>query len=141
MPSVQATAGVAVVEDGRILLVRRADDGSWCLPGGRLEAGESLRAGAAREFAEETGLAVTLRGLLGVYSDPPEQTHRYPDGTLVQFVAVVFEGRAGPPVRELAGDTTEVAWFSASELPERLMRTDAPIIQDALSSRARPVVD
>jgi len=140
MPSVQATAGVAVVEDGRILLVRRADDGSWCLPGGRVEAGESLEAAAAREFAEETGFGVQLGGLLGVYGDPTAQTHRYPDGTVVQFVAVVFEGRAGPAVGALAGDTTEVAWFAASELPEPLMSTDAPIIGDALSDRSRPIV-
>jgi ADP-ribose pyrophosphatase YjhB (NUDIX family) len=140
MPTLQVTAGVAVVEGDRILLVRRADDGSWCLPGGRLEVGESLRAGAEREFAEETGRAVELGGLLGVYSDPDEQTHRYPDGEVLQFVAVVFEGRAGREVRGLAGDTTDVAWFPASALPERVMSTDAPIIRDALSSRPRPVV-
>jgi ADP-ribose pyrophosphatase YjhB (NUDIX family) len=140
MPSVQASAGVAAVEAGRILLVRRADDGSWCLPGGRVEVGESLEACAAREFAEETGLAVHLGGLLGIYSDPKEQTHRYPDGAVVQFVAVVFEGRAGHEVGPLAGDTTEAVWFAPSELPARIIGTDAPIIADALSDRPRPIV-
>jgi ADP-ribose pyrophosphatase YjhB (NUDIX family) len=140
MPSVQATTGVVVVEEGRILLVRRADDGSWCLPGGRLEVGESLRAGAAREFTEETGRAVELGRLLGVYSDPDQQTHRYPDGAVVQFVAVVFSGRAGPEVAPVAGDTTEVAWFGATELPEPLMATDAPIILDALAGRFGPLL-
>jgi ADP-ribose pyrophosphatase YjhB (NUDIX family) len=140
MPAVQATAGVAAVEAGRVLLVRRADDGSWCLPGGKVEVGEVLEACAAREFAEETGLAVELGGLLGLYSDPAQQTHRYPDGAVVQFVAVVFEGRAGGEVGPLAGDTTEVAWFAWSELPQPIMGTDAPIIRDALSDRPRPIV-
>jgi 8-oxo-dGTP diphosphatase len=137
---VQATAGVAAVEDGRVLLVRRADDDSWCLPGGRVEFDESIEAAARREFAEETGRAVELGALLGVYSDPAVQTHRYPDALVVQFVAVVFEGRAGARVGPLAGDIVETRWFASRELPANLMATDAPIIADALSERARPVV-
>jgi len=138
---VQATAGVAVTDRDRILLVRRADDGTWCLPGGRLEFGESVSDGARREFAEETGRSVDLTGLLGVYSRPAEQTHRYPDGAVVQFVAVVFTGTAGPTVGPLAGDTVEVAWFSSSELPPNVMASDAPIIRDALAAGPpRPVV-
>ena len=118
----------------------RQDLGSWSVPKGIAEPDEPPAAVAAREFAEETGFGVQLGGLLGVYGDPTAQTHRYPDGTVVQFVAVVFEGRAGPAVGALAGDTTEVAWFAASELPEPLMSTDAPIIGDALSDRSRPIV-
>jgi ADP-ribose pyrophosphatase YjhB (NUDIX family) len=135
-----ATAGVAVIEDSRILLVRRADDGTWCLPGGRLEFGESVSDCARREFGEETGCTVELTGLLGVYSDPREQTHRYPDGTVVQFAGVVFLGRAGPPVGPLAGDTVEVRWFESSELPSPMMACDAPIIRDALGDPTPPII-
>ncbi len=137
---VVATAGVAVVDDGRILLVKRADDGTWCLPGGRLEFGESAAAGAAREFAEETGREVEITRLLGVYSRPSEQIHRYPDGEVAQFVAVVFEGRAGAVIRTLAGDTVDVSWFTPDALPRDLMACDAPIVRDALSTRTRPIV-
>ena len=137
---VQATAGVAVIEHRRILLVKRADDGTWCLPGGRLEIGESVEEGAMREFAEETGHSVEVTGLLGVYSRPSEQTHRYPDGAVAQFVAVVFEGRCGEVTRTLAGDTVEASWFALDALPSNLMACDAPIIRDALSSRPRPVI-
>jgi ADP-ribose pyrophosphatase YjhB (NUDIX family) len=137
---VQATAGIAAIEHGRVLLVRRADDGTWCLPGGRVEIGESVEAGAIREFAEETGHDATITGLLGIYSRPSEQTHRYPDGEIAQFVAVVFEGRCGDITRTLAGDTVEVAWFAADALPSNLMAADTPIIRDALSARPRPVV-
>lgn len=137
---VQATAGVAVIEHGRILLVKRADDGTWCLPGGRLEVGESAEAGALREFAEETGHDVEVTSLLGVYSRPDEQTHHYPDGEVSQFVAVVFEGSLGEVTRTLAGDTMELSWFAPEELPKNLMACDAPIIRDALSARPRPVI-
>jgi ADP-ribose pyrophosphatase YjhB (NUDIX family) len=137
---VVATAGVAVVDDRKILLVRRADDGTWCLPGGRLEVGESVDEGAVREFAEETGHDVTVTRLLGVYSRPGEQTHRYPDGEVAQFVAIVFEGSIGAVTRALAGDTVDVSWFGADSLPDDLMACDTPIIRDALSARRRPIV-
>jgi ADP-ribose pyrophosphatase YjhB (NUDIX family) len=97
-----------------------------------MEFGESVRECARREFTEETGRAVDVMDLLGLYSDPREQTHRYPDGTLVQFAAAVFRGTAGPEVGPLAGDTVEVRWFSSAELPPNLMACDAPIIRDAL---------
>jgi 8-oxo-dGTP diphosphatase len=140
-PVVLVTAGVAVVDEAQILLVRRADDGTWCLPGGRMEFGESVSDCARREFAEETGRSVALTGLLGVYSDPRQQTHRYPDGRMVQFTAVVFFGMAGPVVGSLAGDTVEVGWFASAALPTNLMACDAPIIRDALAGdRPRPTI-
>lgn len=140
-PAVVATAGVAVVDEAGILLVRRADDDTWCLPGGRMEFGESVSECARREFGEETGRSVELIDVLGFYSDPREQTHRYPDGTVVQFAGVVFRGTAGPVIGPLAGDTVEVRWFASSQLPANLMACDAPIIRDALAGDLpRPII-
>lgn len=105
------TAGVAARDErGRLLLVQRADDGSWCLPGGRLEIGESWRECAEREFREETGLTVTICELLGVYSDPNNQVYGYEDGTEVQFVGVVFAGGVeGESARPADAETTSCA--------------------------------
>jgi 8-oxo-dGTP diphosphatase len=137
---VLATAGVAVVDDGRILLVRRSDDGTWCLPGGKVDFGEDITAAARRECREETGWTCELTGLLGVYSDPAEQVHRYPDGRLAQFVGAVFEARLLEQQGEPDDEVTQLGWFPADRLPEPLMATDAPIIADALSDLPRPVV-
>ena len=91
------TASVAIMDvDGRILLGRRSDDGSWSLPGGRLEPGESLADCARRECREELGCEVELDGLLAVLSNPSTQVQHYPDGRTVQFVGVLFRGRPGP---------------------------------------------
>jgi len=60
--AIRIRVGVAVVQDSRILLVPHYDTDAgpvqWCIPGGRLELGESLVEAAKREFEEETGLRV-----------------------------------------------------------------------------------
>lgn len=64
-------AGGAVFdEQGRLLLVRRQDNGRWSLPGGMIRIDESVADATVREVAEETGLQVKVVGLIGVYSDP-----------------------------------------------------------------------
>lgn len=135
-----ATAGVAIIDDGKILLVRRSDDGSWCLPGGRVDFGETIEDAARRECLEETGWTCELCGLLGIYSDPAEQLHRYPDGQVAQFVGAVFEARLIERVGEPDHEVVAVEWFAGARLPEPIMACDAPIIADALSDTARPVV-
>ena len=65
-----STNGAIFNEKGEILLQRRADNGYWGLPGGKVDIGESVEQGAIREVLEETGLHVTIKRLIGVYSDP-----------------------------------------------------------------------
>ena len=105
---------------GEVLLVRRIDDGYWELPGGRVEVGESAAQAVIREVAEESGVAIALMGLSGVYSDP---THILldPDGTVHQQLALCFH--AVPSASEYPQqprpdgiETQEAAWCALDAL-------------------------
>lgn len=137
------TAGVAVIDDeGRILLGRRSDDGTWCLPGGRLEPGESFADCARRECLEELGCEVDLDSIIAVLSNPETQIRRDPDGRAIQLVGVVFRGYLGPRQGEGDGEITEVDWFSSDDLPEtEIMPADLPAIRHALSASTTLLVD
>jgi len=103
----------AVVHDdnGRLLLVQRGREparGSWSLPGGRVEPGESAREAVVREVREETGLDVLPLELVGeVERDAPG------GGTYVieDFVCRVEGGTLAA-----ADDADDVAWFDAAAL-------------------------
>ena len=71
LPRHSVSVGGAVIrEDGRMLAIKRADNGEWELPGGIVELDEDPRETVRREVLEETGVTVEVTGLLGAYSDP-----------------------------------------------------------------------
>lgn len=132
MSRVEAVAGVvAFDDDNRILLVRRADSGEWTHPAGRVEFGETWAQAARREFREETGGDVDLGEILGVYSDPTTQTHRYPSGETVQFVGVAYRGTVRVVGTSDNDEITELGWFSRTSLPTPIFGPARPIIDDA----------
>ena len=117
-------AAVAAVRngDGKLLLVRRIDDGNWELPGGRIEVGESAVDALAREVAEESGIILEVTGIAGVYSDP---THvlEDPGGITHQQLAICFHAA---PARSVDGqqprpdgiETDAAGWFDVGEITE-----------------------
>ena len=127
--------------DGHVLLVQRHEDGTWALPGGHLEPGETWRACAQREFTEETGLTVQIMGLLGIYSDPATQRHRAPDGLEIHFVGVVFDGTVnGNPTRVTDTEIRDVRYFPPGHLPSTIFGPDQPVLKDAFSPTPRPAI-
>jgi 8-oxo-dGTP diphosphatase len=108
-------AGVLLVEDGRVLLVRRKFEprrGLWSIPAGFLEFDEDITECAIREMKEETNLDVELDGLFNVYSafDDPRTT-----ALLVLFLGT----RVGGELR-CGDDAVEARYFGLGELPDEL---------------------
>ncbi|MDT0303999.1 NUDIX hydrolase [Streptomonospora wellingtoniae] len=64
-----SVTGVVVRQDGRVLVIKRADDGRWVPPGGVLERHETPEQGVVREVLEETGVKVRPLRLVGVYKN------------------------------------------------------------------------
>jgi len=111
-----------------VLIRRRNEPPGWALPGGFVDVGERLETAARREAREETGLDVTLKVLLGCYSDPT----RDPRG---HTVSAVFVGEArGEPLG--ADDAAEAQVIDPAAPPEPLAFDHALILADYLHYRA-----
>jgi ADP-ribose pyrophosphatase YjhB (NUDIX family) len=124
----------------RVLLTRRTDNGRWCLPGGRLEPGESVVEGCAREVWEETGLQVRVGKLIGVYSNP-HRLIEYADGNRFQLVSFCFEAEVVDGTLGLSDETTEYGYFSLEEIASiDLMEHHHERIVDALAGQETPFV-
>lgn len=114
----------AVIRDevGAILLQRRGDFGTWGLPAGGVELGESVAAALRREVREETGLMVARAVPFAVYSDP-RYAFTYPNGDETQPFTIAFyvEEWSGTPVAD-GEESLELAFFPLDRLPpaERL---------------------
>jgi ADP-ribose pyrophosphatase YjhB (NUDIX family) len=99
-PKVGAEA--AIFDDGgRILLVRRSDDGLWCLPCGWVEPNESPEEAAVREAREETGLVIQARQLVGVFTRKPNVGYGPHTAIAVVYLCDVVGGTPQPRSHEV----------------------------------------
>jgi ADP-ribose pyrophosphatase YjhB (NUDIX family) len=132
----------AVIFNGkrRLLLQKRSDGGQWGLPGGSVEIGESVTVAVAREVREETGLRVTPRRLIGVYSDPRLQVVRYPDGNVWHYVSLCFECVVRGGELTTCDETLALDWFSPSRLPRPFLANHRIRIRDARARRGAAFV-
>lgn len=129
---VVGVAAVARTRDGRFVLIRRADTGTWCLPGGTLEWGETLRTGLGRELEEEAGIVEhEVVRVLGAWSDPMRDPRFH---AVTIGVECLVSLPVKPPKNPL--EILEAKVFDVVDLPPKL----AFDMQDILAALARPGV-
>jgi len=108
-----AVVDTAVIHpEGKVLLIRRIDNGLWALPGGACDVGETPAEAAARETWEESGYVVEITRLLGVFDERlnggESGRHLY----IILFAGVPVSGEARP-----SRETSEVRWFRWEDIP------------------------
>lgn len=129
-------AGVDAIvrnQDGDVLITRRSDDGTWDLPGGSVEPGETPAESIRREVREETGLDVRITTVAGVFGGWAFR-HTYPDGQEIEAFSVTFECEiAGGRLRSTDGEATAFQFMSPDAMPPlawpyppELFRKDRP---------------
>jgi 8-oxo-dGTP diphosphatase len=114
---VPCAAAIAYDDQGRLLMVRRADSGLWALPAGIMELGERIDQTVIRETEEETGLVVRPTRLTGFYTGQ-DQLADYPNGdrawlTLACFTCEIESGQ----IRADGTESLDVAFFGPDALP------------------------
>ncbi|MFD7065927.1 NUDIX domain-containing protein [Streptomyces sp. NPDC059913] len=127
------TADVIAISDGRVLLIERGwapYEGHWALPGGHVDPGETSRAAAARELAEETGVRVDVTDLIqvGVWDQPG----RDPRG---RYITAAYLATIPADTPAVAGDDARAArWWPLDSLPP-LAFDHADILRAATHTR------
>ena len=122
-----SVAGVVVDDGGRVLVIRRRDNGHWEPPGGVLELGESFEAGVRREVLEETGVSVEVEKLTGVYKN-----------VVRGVVALVFRCRPLDHQAHATDEATLVRWVDPATVVGLMDQAYAVRIIDALHDGAVP---
>jgi ADP-ribose pyrophosphatase YjhB (NUDIX family) len=116
-----SVAGVVVRGDGKVLAIRRADNGTWEPPGGVLEKNETVEDGVRREVYEETGVKVHVGRLTGVYKNMS-----------LGVVALVFRCTPEAGHEHPTDEATEVRWLTPDEVTASMGEVYAVRITDAL---------
>ena len=130
--------GVAVAgrtDDGRWLLIRRGDTGTWAFAGGTVEWGETIRSTIARELEEEAGvLRADVGRVIGVYSRPDRDVRFH-------AVTILVEARIAEPSKAPVNplEIREVRLFREEELPVELAMGMTDMMRDARAGKIAEV--
>src|SRR5512145_1793470 len=119
-----AAAVLVEREDGRVLLVQRANDpfkGLWTLPAGFVDAGEDPAAAAARECLEEAGLAVQITGIIDIRFG-----REHARGS--DFV-IFYRGQAAGSEVQAGDDASAAGWFERGHLPGLAFQSTKDILE------------
>jgi ADP-ribose pyrophosphatase YjhB (NUDIX family) len=110
-----AIGAVVGNDEGKILLIQRADSGVWLYPTGWADVGYSASEVAVKEVKEETGIEIEPERLIAILDGIRLGFTRVPLYSLVFQCRVVGGELAGHPL-----EVTDVGWFGEDELPQPL---------------------
>jgi 8-oxo-dGTP diphosphatase len=108
-------AGVIFNNQKQVLLIQRNQApamGLWSIPGGKLEAGESMREACRREIKEETGLDTEIKSIVAVVERRVEAFHY----VIVDYLALLVDQEPINPVAQ--SDVSEAAWICLDKLAD-----------------------
>lgn len=121
-----SVAAAIVRDDGRVLAIRRRDNGRWEPPGGILELDETIEDGLKREVREETGLDVRVDRLTGVYKNMTRG-----------IIALVFRCHVTNGKPRPTTEAIETAWLTLDEVRDRMSEAFAIRLLDAIGTAGR----
>jgi 8-oxo-dGTP diphosphatase len=116
-------------DQDRILLGHRRDIDWWNLPGGGMEAGETVDEALRREVWEETGLEVEVEQLLGVYSKPQKQE------VVLTFRCCVIGGEL-----DATEEIRESRYFAPDAMPANTLPKHRQRVEDALLNSPSAII-
>ncbi len=123
---------VVVRKNGRVLFGQRkggVGQGEWCLPGGKLDAFESLVSGAIREVREETGIELVDLVFVNLTNDPRQECNEH-------YIQVTFFANTDKDPKLTEPDSfSGWGWFSFENLPQPLFFGHRKLLQAIQSNR------
>ena len=127
--------GGAVVDDGRLLLVRRASRrgrGNWQIPGGFVEQNETMELAVVREVEEEAGVKTTVQGVLGIRNRYDEE------GGNSTYVVLLLSPESGEPNPDMK-EVDRAQYFSLAEIEalEQISPINIEVAKRALAQDQR----
>jgi len=126
--------GVIILDKGKILLGKRHPDpdkadssfrsaDEWCIPGGKLDWGETLENGAIREVKEETGITIKDPKVISVHNCINEYAH-------FVTVGLIAKNRNGEPKVTEPDEIVEWKWFDLNKLPKPMYFPSLEVIEN-----------
>ncbi|MFY1632953.1 NUDIX hydrolase [Solwaraspora sp. WMMB335] len=139
--SIVVAVTVFVLDDqGRVLLIRRTDNGLWALPGGAQDFGEYIAEAAVRETREEAGVEIEVTDVVGIYTNPNHLVE-YSDGEVRQQFSICFRARYVAGVPTTSDESSEVDWITRSDLNSRQIHPSMRLrIDHGYEDRDKPYI-
>ncbi|MEV3965726.1 NUDIX domain-containing protein [Nocardia sp. NPDC050193] len=136
------SAGAFVRRKNTVLLICRSDNGNWSMPGGAHDPGESLMSRTAvRETLEETGIDISLTGLVGIFTDPGHVIHYTSNDEVRQEFTVIYRAEPTGGAPTASSESDQVEWVPLDRIGALPMDPSQRKRIDWALTRNEPYID